>query len=71
MSSCTCGHSHENEKNSKQKLVINIIGVVVFLISLFISFFPIKITLFVISYLLIGYDILYKAFKRNIKKGYV
>lgn len=66
---CCDNHEH-NEKSSKKTLILNIIGVVLFVITIILEInnFQNYIYFYILSYLLIGYDILINAIKKLFKK---
>lgn len=77
---CDC-HSHHhihNKNNRKEKIMLMILSIIILIIGLISeykfysssSFNPICLFLYLISYILISYDILYKSFK-NIIKGQI
>ncbi len=75
MAECNCGgnheHSHDTEHESKVESIVLFIGIIVFIISIFMQdrvndYF--KISLFLLSYVLIGYDILFNAIKKLFRK---
>ena len=72
---CECNHHHDHhEENNKFDIIMMVLSILVLVIGLiidkFISSDILSIVLFVISYLIISYDILIKSFK-NIIRGQV
>ena len=72
---CECGHHHEHhEENNKINIIMMVLSIVLLVIGLVVDNFTsldlLSIVLFVISYLVISYDILIKSFK-NIIRGQV
>ncbi len=64
-----CEHSHEKEESSNVKdYIFVLLGIVVFLIAIFINQTNISVILYIASYLLIGYDIIIKAIKKLFKR---
>lgn len=70
---CDGGHCHEHEKNSKLKLLILTCGIILYIITLTLS----KISsissitilyMYLVSYILIGYDIIISAIRKLFKK---
>ena len=76
---CGCGHHHGGKKTnkvidfvkSKTKLILMIVSFIIFLIpTIFTLDNVLEIVLYVIAYLFVGYEILWKSIK-NISKGEV
>ncbi len=73
MSECCNGHEHDkknDDKNNKLDMILTIIGIVIFAFSIYISNLNEIISLigYILSYALIGYEIVFNAFKRLFKK---
>lgn len=69
--SCGCGHDHSKVLSSKVKIILMAIAFVVFLVPTIFTLNPIiELILYIIAYLLVGVEILYKSLK-NILKGEV
>lgn len=65
------GHNHNEEENNKKELIRLIIGAAIFGVAIIFKFSTtIEFTLFLISYILVGGEVLLKAFK-NILRGQV
>lgn len=61
-------HDHEHEEISKKESILTIIGLILFVVAIFITNFQISFLLYLCSYLLIGYSIFINAIKRLFKK---
>ena len=69
--SCGCGHDHSKVFSSKAKIILMAVAFVVFLVPTIFTLNPIlELVLYIIAYLLVGLEILYKSLK-NILKGEV
>lgn len=69
--SCGCGHDHSKVLSSKVKIILMAVAFVIFLIPTIFTLNPIlELVLYIIAYLLVGLEILYKSLK-NILKGEV
>ena len=69
--SCGCGHDHSKVLSSKVKIILMVVAFVVFLVPTIFTLNPIlELVLYIIAYLLVGLEILYKSLK-NILKGEV
>ena len=68
---CGCGHDHSKVLSTKVKVMLMSIAFVLFLIPTIFTLNPyIELGLYVVAYLLVGLEILYKSLK-NILKGEV
>lgn len=69
--SCGCGHDHSKVLSSKVKIILMVVAFVVFLVPTIFTLNPIlELVLYILAYLLVGLEILYKSLK-NILKGEV
>ena len=69
--SCGCGHDHSKVLSSKVKIILMVVAFVVFLVPAIFTLNPIlELVLYIIAYLLVGLEILFKSLK-NILKGEV
>ena len=59
----SCEHHHEDEELSTTNKILLVIGVILAVVAHFIPFNIASIILFVIAYIMIGYDIILKAIK--------
>ncbi len=68
---CGCGHSHAKVFSNKFKIVFMVLAFVIFLIpTIFTLDKYVELALYIVAYLFVGLEILYKSFK-NILKGEV
>ena len=68
---CGCGHDHSKVLSTKVKIILMSVAFVLFLIPTIFTLNPyLELGLYIIAYLLVGLEILYKSFK-NILKGEV
>ncbi len=68
---CSCkGHVHEEKENSKLEFITTILGIIVFVSAIFCNKlnYNFSLILYVISYMLIGYEVLYDAIKNILNK---
>lgn len=65
---CMHDHEHEHEKSSIPEYILTVIGIIVFVIAIFIKNNNIAFCLYVLSYILIGYEIILNAVKKLFKK---
>lgn len=64
-------HEHTHENGGKKEIITLIAGVVVFAVAMIVhhyKIFPISLALFIIAYLILGYNIIIATFK-NIRAG--
>ena len=59
----SCEHHHEDEELSTTNKILLVVGVILAIVAHFIPFNIASIILFVIAYIMIGYDIILKAIK--------
>ncbi|MBR2784646.1 MAG: cadmium-translocating P-type ATPase [Clostridia bacterium] len=59
----SCEHHHEDEELSTTNKILLVVGVILAVVAHFIPFNIASIMLFVIAYIMIGYDIILKAIK--------
>ena len=59
----SCEHHHEDEELSTVNKILLVVGVILAIVAHFIPFNIASIILFVIAYIMIGYDIILKAIK--------
>ena len=69
MSKC-CDHEHEEEEINKTNIILTILGTIIFIAAIFLNTLneTATIILYIISYILIGYDIVFKAISHLFKK---
>ena len=69
MSKC-CDHEHEEEEINKTNVILTILGTIIFIAAIFLNTLNETSTtiLYIISYILIGYDIVFKAISHLFKK---
>ena len=68
---CGCGHDHSKVLSSKAKIILMAVAFVIFLVPTIFTLNPIlELILYIVAYLLVGLEILYKSLK-NILKGEV
>lgn len=70
---CSCGHNHEHEHGDRKKEIARmIVGAIFFVVGILLKdiFHTVSIAVFLVSYWLLGGEILKTAIK-NIAKGYV
>lgn len=69
MSKC-CDHEHEEEEINKTNVILTILGTIIFIAAIFLNTLneTATIILYIISYILIGYDIVFKAISHLFKK---
>ena len=69
MSKC-CDHEHEEEEINKTNVILTILGTIIFIAVIFLNTLNETTTtiLYIISYILIGYDIVFKAISHLFKK---
>ena len=70
---CSCGHNHEHEHGDRKKEIARmIVGAIFFVVGILLNdiFHTVSIAVFLVSYWLLGGEILKTAIK-NIAKGYV
>ena len=69
MSKC-CDHEREEEEINKTNVILTILGTIIFIAAIFLNTLneTATIILYIISYILIGYDIVFKAISHLFKK---
>lgn len=66
---CMHDHEHEHEKSNISEYILTVIGIIVFVIAIFVKNSNIVFSMYVLSYILIGYEIIFNAIKRLFKKN--
>ena len=61
--SCEHEHHHEDEELTLTNKILLVCGVILAIVAHFISLKIVSVILFVIAYIMIGYDIIFKAIK--------
>ena len=69
MSECTChDHDHKHEESSSLEYVLTGIGIIIFLVAMVITNTKIALVMYILSYFFIGYEIIFNAVKKILKK---